>query len=147
MPFALEQLTQGLTVLAKLDPVSQGTGTTQPMTDIDMSKIQRLMIILQIGSVGGAGTVDASLKESKTAGGTYQAFTNNIAITQVTASNKVVTIEVRADQLDATYRYVQLNLTIGGNAVLVGGVALGGEAEYKPAKSQDIAAVTQRLVA
>jgi hypothetical protein len=40
-----------------------------------------------------------------------------------------------------------VNLTIGGNAVLVGGVALGGEAEYKPAKSQDIAAVTQRLVA
>jgi hypothetical protein len=111
-----------------------------------MSKIQRVMFVLQVGAVGGAGTVDASIKESKTAGGAYQAVTPALAITQVTTSNKVVTIELRADQLDAGYRYVQLNLVIGANAVLVGGVCLGGEAPAKPAKAQDIAAVAQRLV-
>jgi len=149
MPFALEQLTQALTVLAKLDPVSQGTGTTQPMTDIDIKLVRRLLIVLQIGSVGGAGTVDAKLRASKTSGGTYTDITGG-AITQVTTSNKVVTLEVRDDQLEsivgAGYRYAQLSLTIGGNSVLVGGVALGGEAEYKPAKANDIAAVIQRLV-
>ena len=36
--------------------------------------------------------------------------------------------------------------TFGANAVLVGGVCLGGEAVEKPAKANDIASVTQRLV-
>ena len=142
-----EQMTQANAILARLDPVSQGTGTTTPMTDIDISKYRRLMFILQIGAVGAAGTVDAKLRESKTSGGAYQDFTTSIAITQVTAANKVVTIEVRNDQMDATYQFVQLSLTIGGNAVLVGGVCLGGEAVQKPGKANDIAAVTQRVVA
>jgi hypothetical protein len=147
MPFALEQLTQALTVLGKMDPASTNAGTTQPITDIDMSKVRRVMFIINIGSVGGAGTVDVSIKESKTAGGSYQALTNAVAITQVTTSNKIVTVELRDDQLDAGYRYVQVNLTIGANAVVLGMTCLGGEAEAKPAKAQDIAAVAQRLVA
>jgi len=140
-----EQMTQANAIVAKLDPVSQGTGTTTPMTDIDGSKYRRLLFILQIGSVGAAGTVDAKLRESKTAGGAYQDV-SGAAITQVTASNKIVTIEIRPEQLDAGYQFVQLSLTIGANAVLVGGVCLGGEAVEKPAKANDIASVTQRLV-
>src|SRR5438132_168501 len=125
-----EQLSQQLAVVAKLDPVSQGVGTTTPMTDIDMSKYRRLMIVLQVGAIG-TGTVDPKLRESKTSGGTYQDVTGG-GITQVTASNKVVTIEIRAGMLDAGYQFVQLSLTIGTAAVLVGGVALGGEAVHKP---------------
>ena len=140
-----EQMTQANAIVAKLDPVSQGTGTTTPMTDIDGSKYRRLLFILQIGSVGAAGTVDAKLRESKTAGGAYQDVAG-AAITQVTTSNKIVTIEIRPEQLDPGYQYVQLSLTIGANAVLVGGVCLGGEAVEKPARANDIAAVTQRLV-
>jgi hypothetical protein len=140
-----EQMTQGLSVLGKIDPVSQGAGTTTPITDVDGSKFRRLMFVLQIGAVGAAGTVDAKLRESKTSGGAYQDITG-AAITQVTVSNKVVTIEVRPEQLDAGYQFVQLSLTIGTNAVLVGGVCLGGEAVEKPGKAQDIAAVGQRLV-
>jgi hypothetical protein len=145
----MERLSEALTVLAKLDPVSQGAGTTTPMTDIDISKVRRLLVVLQVGAVGGAGTVDAKLRASKTSGGTYTDITGG-AITQVTAANKVVTLEIRDDQVPgivgAGYQFVQLSLTIGTNAVLVGGVALGGEAEFKPASKNDIAAVTQRLV-
>src|SRR5262249_29898444 len=102
MPFAMEQLTQGLTILGKMDPVSQANGAAfQPSTDIDMSKVRRLMIILQVGAVGGAGTVNAQINEAKTAGGAYQALVANpLSIAQVTVSNKVVTIELRDDQLD-----------------------------------------------
>lgn len=75
---------------------------------------------------------------------------SNGSITQVTASNKVVTLEIRDDQLQSIvgngYQFIQLSVTVGTNAVLIGAVALGSEAEFKPAKSQDIAAVTQRLV-
>jgi hypothetical protein len=110
-----------------------------------MRNVQRIMWIIDVGSVGGAGTVDFKVQESKTSGGTYQDVSNT-AITQVTASNKIVTVELRADQLDAGYRYVRHNLVIGTNAVLVAVLALGGEAEYKPAKANDIGAVSQRLV-
>ena len=145
MPFALEQLSQGLTVLGVLHSQSLGAGTDNSITNIDFSKVERMMWIIDVGSVGAAGTVDFKLQESKTSGGTYQDIAGT-AITQVTASNKVVTVELRADQLDAGYRYVRHNLVIGTNAVQVCVLALGGEAEYKPAKSQDIATVAQRLV-
>jgi hypothetical protein len=148
MPFALEQLTQALTILGKLDPVSQSAATVT-ITDLDIKLVRRLMFLIQVGSVGGAGTVDAKLRASKTSGGTYTDVTSS-SITQVTTSNKVVTIEVRDDQLEnivgAGYRYVQLSLTVGTNAVLISAIALGAEAEYKPAKANDIAAVAQRLI-
>ena len=146
MPFALEQLSQGLTVLKQLPSQSLGTGTDTTLTGIDMSKVRRLLVVLNIGAVGaGPGTVDAKFRCATTSGGTYQDVSGG-AITQVSASNKVVTMELRDDQLPAGYQFVQVSITIGTNAVLIGGVALGGEAESKPAKSQDSAAVAQRLV-
>jgi hypothetical protein len=146
MPFALEQLSQGLTVLGQLPSQSLGTGTDNSITNIDMSKIQRLLFVLNIGSVGaGPGTVDFKLQQSATSGGTYSDLTGT-AITTISANNKVATVEIRADQLAAGNRYVRHNLAIGTNAVIIGVIALGGEAEYKPASKQDSAVVAQRLV-
>jgi hypothetical protein len=151
MPFVLEQLSQGLTVVGKIDPVSQANGAGSGLiSGIDMSKIQRLLFVLQIGSVGGAGTVDAKIQESASSGSGYADCSSSavgpISITQVTASNKVVTLEIRADQLSAGKRYVQLFVTIGGNAVLIAGLALGAEAEYKPATKSYTDICAQRLV-
>lgn len=149
MPFALEQLTQGLTVLAKLDPQSMAAGTDISMTNIDMQKVRRLMLLGLVGNIGAAGTVDCKLRASKTSGGAYTDIAG-AAITQITVTGKVFSIEVRDDQLEsivgAGYRFVQVSLTIGVNAVFVGAVVLAGEAEYKPAKLNDIAAVIQRVV-
>lgn len=55
-------------------------------------------------------------------------------------------MEIRADHLDPGYQFVQVSCTIAGAAVQIALVVLGGEAPYKPAKAQDIAAVTQRLL-
>ena len=149
MPFALEQLTQGLTVLAKLDPQSMAAGTDTSMTNIDMSKVRRLMLVGLVGSVGAAGTVDCKLRAAKTSGGAYTDIAGG-AITQITAGSKVFTIEVRDDELTSIvgqgYQFVQVSLTIGVNAVFVSAVVLGGQAAQKPAKASDIAAVIQRLV-
>jgi hypothetical protein len=140
-----EQMTQALSVLGKLDPQSLAAGTDNSITNIDMSKFRRIMFIVEVGSVGAAGTVDFKLQESKTSGGTYQDVTGT-AITQVTTTGKIVTVEIRAEQLDAGYQFVRHNLVIGTNAVQVAVVALGGEAVEKPGKAQDIAAVIQRVV-
>jgi hypothetical protein len=65
----------------------------------------------------------------------------------VTAGSKVLTLELRDDEVGDAQRFVKLVLTEGNSANCVcGAVVLGGEAAYKPAKANDIAAVTQRLV-
>jgi hypothetical protein len=140
-----EQLTQGLSVVGATPPQNMAVGTDTTITNIDMSKFRRLLVIVQTGTLGGSGTVDAKLRESKTSGGTYQDI-SGAGITQITANNKVATIEVRADELDAGYQFVQLSLTVGTATSQVGAIALGGEAVEKPGKASDIAAVTQRLV-
>jgi hypothetical protein len=143
-----EQLTQALAVLGWKAPASLSGATDTSITDVDIAKYKRLLFVIQIGT--NATSVDAKLRESKTSGGTYQDFTTAIAITQVTVANKIVTIEVRADQLDAGYEFVQLSVTTVG-ASICGFLCLGGEGVHKPVggsgPANDIAAVTQRLVA
>jgi hypothetical protein len=110
-----------------------------------MSKFKRVMFVLMVGSVGAAGTVDAKLQESATSGGTYTDIASS-NITQITASNKIVTLEIRADQM--TKQFCRLSVTVGTNAVLISAVGLAGEANFKPGSKSgaDIAAVAQRLV-
>src|SRR5436309_4576141 len=124
-----ETLTQRLGILGKLDPVSQGAGTTQPITDVDIKNYRRLIFFLDVGAFGASGTVDFKLQESKTAGGAYQDIANK-AITQLVASggnNRMVTVEVRQDELDAGYEFVRYNLVVGTTASLVQVVFLRDE--------------------
>jgi hypothetical protein len=142
-----EKMTEALAILGQLDPVSQGAGTTTPITNIDMSKFKRLLFIVDVGVFGASGTVDFKLRESKTSGGTYQDIANK-AITQLLAAggnNRIVTVEVRAEELDAGYQFVQGSLTIGTAASLIGILCLGGEANNKPGNKQNVAAVAQQV--
>jgi hypothetical protein len=140
-----EQLSQALSIAGtEIDPVSQAAGTVTTGA-VDMSKFHRILCVLMVGNVGGAGTVDAKLQQSATgAGGWTDVAGSNI--TTVTVSNKVVTLEIRYDQLAAGQRYVRLSITVGVNAVLIAALAIGGEAVEKPASANDVAAVAQRLV-
>jgi hypothetical protein len=146
MPFALEQLSQALSIQDKIDPVSQAAGTVNGNA-VDMSKFQRVMAVVQVGSVGASGTVTAQLQSCSAS--SFASGVNNVTAvsTTVNANNKVLTLECRADQLTPGDRYVRVQVVVGTNAVLISAVVLGGEAEYKPASRQDIAAVVQRLVA
>jgi hypothetical protein len=141
-----EQLTQQLAILGWKAPASLSGATDTSITDVDIAKYKRLLFIIQIGT--NATSVDAKLREAKTAGGTYQDI-SGAAITQVTAANKIATIEVRADELDAGYEFVQLSVTTVG-ASICGFICLGGEGVHKPAGGtvggNDISNVTQRLV-
>jgi hypothetical protein len=141
-----EQLTQALAIVGAKHPASlNGTDTT--ITDIDISKYKRLLFILDVGTTFST-SVDAKLRESKTSGGSYQDI-SGAAITQITAASKIATIEIRADELDPGYEFVQLSITTGG-ATVVGAICLGGEGVHKPVggsgPGNDIGAVTQRLV-
>ena len=140
-----EQLSQALSIAAaEIDPVSQAAGTVTGGA-VDQSKFHRSLFVLMVGSVGGGGTVDAKLQQSATGSGGWTDVTGS-NITQVTAGNKIVTLEIRPEQLTAGQRYVRLSVTVAVNAVLIAALALGGEAVQKPASVNDVAAVIQRLV-
>lgn len=138
-----EQMTQALSLGTPVHPVSQGVGTADSGS-LDMQKFRRAMFVVNVGSVGGAGTVDAKLQESSDNSTFTDLSGTNVSITQITTSNKVATLEVRAGQI--TKRYVRCRVTVGGNAVLIAVNALGGEAVIKPGNQNDAAAVAQRQV-
>jgi hypothetical protein len=139
------QLSQALSLAGtEIDPVSQGVGTVTS-GGVDLSKFKRVLFVLQVGAVGGAGTVDAKLQQSAAVSSGYADIANS-NITQVTTANQIVTLEIRSDQLSAGKRYARLSVTVGGNAVLIAALVLGGEAVEKPASANDITAVAQRLV-
>jgi hypothetical protein len=140
-----EQLSQALSLAGtELDPVSQAVGTVTS-GGVDLQKFRRALFVLQVGAVGAAGTVDAKLQQSASLATSYTDIAGS-NITQITVSNKIVTLELRAGQLTGANRYVRLSVTVGGNAVLLSALAIGGEAIDKPGSAQDVAAVAQRLV-
>jgi hypothetical protein len=140
-----EQLSQSLSFAGtELDPVSQGVATVNT-GGVDMTKFERVLFVIMVGAVGGAGTVDAKLRSSATVNGTY-ADISGASITQITASNKIATLEIKSTQMPSGQPFCRMDVTVGGNAVLIAALAVGGEAHQKPASAQDIAAVTQRKV-
>jgi len=152
MPFALEQLTQGLSVIDVLNSQSVNNASVNSAVGVDMSKFRRVLFIIQAASLGAAGTLDGRLQSS--ASSSFASGVHNISnsnLTQITANNALATIEVSAD-LVASYnagdRYVRLNLTGGGNAITVAALAVAGEGVEKPAKNNDLNTtyLSQRVV-
>jgi hypothetical protein len=153
MPFALEQLTQGLSVADVLNQQSVNNASISS-AGIDMTKFRRAMYVIQAASLGAAGTLDGRLQSCSAAN--FASGVHNIAgtnLTQITTSttpgnNAVATVEIRDDQLTAGDRYLRLQLTGGGNAITVGAVGLGGEGDWKPANKNDVnnTYLSQRIV-
>ncbi len=140
MPFALEQLTQGLAVAGQIKSQTLNN-SNDSCTDIDMSKFRRVLVVVNVGA--NTGSLVVKLQDATSKGGTY-ADISGAALTAITAANKVATIEIRDDQ---TRGWLKVVATEGNSSnCAVGCLALGGEGDWKPANAQDIAAVTQRLV-
>jgi hypothetical protein len=139
-----EQLTQQLSIAAVVSPQTLN-GSTGTSGAVDASKFRRIMAVISIGA--NAGSITAQFQSSATSGGSYANVSGGPTVTAITAANEQATIELRDDELAAGQRYVKLTITEGNSANAVcSGVVLGGEAELKPAKNQDPAAVVQRNV-
>jgi hypothetical protein len=142
-----EQLTQALSVCDVINTQSVNN-TNVNSIGIDLSKFHRALFVIQAGGVGNAGTIDGRLQSS--ANSNFSGVTNiaNSNLAQITTANALATIEVRADQVATTDRYVRLQLTGGGNAVTVGAIGLGAEAGHKPGNAADLNTtyLSQRVV-
>jgi hypothetical protein len=140
-----EQLTQSLAVVAQI-PCSNHTNNTDTSANVaDMSVFRRVITYLDVGATTG-GNVSLyyySSANSNMAGSTNlgNATGYNVTTANGNTANRVLSLEVRADQLPAGHRYVRPVLTVGAAAVNVGLICLGGECAYKPASQFNTANV------
>jgi hypothetical protein len=146
-----EQLSQALSFAGNPGyPQNLAPGTLDT-GGIDMQKFRRAMFTVVAGTLGASATVDFKLQVSTDAStyldlATASPSAQNVSITTITANNKVASLELRAGQMPAGYRYVRARCTVGVAASQVCTFALGGEAVDKPGAVNDVAAVTQRQV-
>ncbi len=135
-----EAMTQGLSVADVLNTQTVNNASINSL-GINMANFKRAMYIIQLGSLGAGGTLDGRLQSCSLAN--FASNVHNIAntnLTQITTAttpgnNALATIEIRADQVvsnNAADQFVRLQLTGGGNAITVGAIGLGGEADHKP---------------
>jgi hypothetical protein len=140
-----EQLSQALSVGAA--PVHPQTlnNSNASTGGLDMTRFHRAMFIVDIGSITNGGSVTAKLQES--ADNTSFTDVASGSATAVTSSSKVITLEIRNDQLSSGKRYCRVNVAeTAGQAAVCTCIPLGGEAVQKPASNNDHTSVTQRLV-
>jgi hypothetical protein len=144
-----EQLTQCLSIAASpINPASINTGDADT-GGIDMSKFRRALFVLHVGAFGADATVDAKIQESADNSNWDDHPGPNAAITQLAAAdgdNRLVTLEIRSDQLSAGKRYARVRVTVGTAATILSCLPLAGETPNKPAKQHNITAVAEQKV-
>ena len=141
-----EKLTQGLAIVATVDPDATTAGAVNSDA-VDMQKFNQAIFIVMAGTLGSSATLDMKLQDSDASGGTFTDITG-FAITQLTQagtddSDKQAAIVIRADQLNADARYVRAVVTVGTATSDVAMIALGSDAVYKPASDYDLASVAE----
>lgn len=127
-----------ITVLAKLDPVSQGAATVTTAW-VRVSDYHQLLAELNVGAMGASGTIDAKLEQATDGSGTGAKIVTGSAITQLTQagtdSNKQVLINV-ADvaKLDIAgdFDYVRLSVTVAVAASLIAARLYGINPRFGP---------------
>ncbi len=141
-----KKLSEAVAVVACIDPDAYGTGA-QTSDWIDMSKFERVLFIVQAGTLGSSATLDFKVQQSAADSGTNPADISGKAITQLTEagtdSDKQALVEVRADELTAGYRYIAGVLTVGTATSDAGVLAIASEPNYGPAYDYDLASVDE----
>ena len=123
------------TIVAKLDPVSQGAATVTTGW-VRASDWYRLLAVLSVGAMTATGTIDAKLQQATDGSGTGAKDVTGSAITQLTQasgdSNKIVAINLDVSKLDIAndFDYVRLSITVAVAASLISAVLYGLSARY-----------------
>lgn len=143
------RLAEMLSVLATIDPVSQGAGTVTTGW-IPAANHERFMALLQTGVMGASGTLDAKLQQAQDNAGTGAKDVTGKAIAQIvkaSGDNKQAEINLRADELDLAngFTFFRLSITVGTAASLIAASVLGGVAKNGPASALNQAGVVQNI--
>ncbi|MDE2441949.1 MAG: hypothetical protein KGP14_13075 [Betaproteobacteria bacterium] len=143
------RLAEQLSVLATIDPVSQGAGTVTTGW-IPAANHERFLALVQTGVMGASGTLDAKLQQAQDSGGTGAKDVTGKALAQIvkaSGDNKQAEINLRAEELDLAnnFTYFRLSITVGTAASLIAASVLGGVAKNGPASALNQAGVVQNI--
>ena len=132
-------------VVATIDPDAYAASTVNS-DEVDMSKFERILAIVEAGTLGASATLDATLQSATTSGGSFSNITGK-AITQLTQagtdSDKQAIMNLRADELTAGHRYVRLQIVVAVATSDCGGIVLGLDPRHGPASDNDLASVDE----
>lgn len=127
-----------VTLVEKLDPVSEAPGTVQTGW-VQVADFHQLLAELDVGVLGAAATIDAKLEQATDAGGTGVKDVTGSVITQLTKvgadDNKSVLINLNPQKLDVDndFDHVRLSVTVGVAASLIAARVYGLNARFGPA--------------
>jgi len=138
--FTNQKPSEGLGLLATIDPVSQAAGTISTAW-IDQATYLAMLAVIQTGVLGASATVDAKLQQATDNAGTGVKDITGKAITQIvkaSGDNKQVMINMKEADLDTEggFRYVRLSITVGTAASLVAAQLYGAIPRFMPASNQ-----------
>lgn len=135
-------------VVATIDPDAQAAGTST--SDWAPAKdFERLMAIIEAGTLGASATLDAKLQQATDSSGTGAKDITGKAITQLTQagtdSDKQAIINVRGDELDVNnlFTHVAIVMTVATATSDTSAILLGISGRYNPASDFDLGSVDE----
>jgi hypothetical protein len=145
------QISEQLAVVGVIDPDAYAANTYLTGA-IDMSEYRKVMFIVQVGTLGTSATIDFTIQESATSGGTYTDVggdgTATHAIAQVTQagtdqSDTQHIIEIDASEMGAGMRYLKGELVVGTAASDAAVLAVAAPTRYQPVAHMDSVTVAE----
>ena len=137
-----KKLSEAVAVVACIDPDAYTTGA-QTSDWIDMADFERVMFIVQAGSLGSSATLNFKVQQSAAANGANPADITGKEITELTEagtdSDKQAIVEVAAAELTDGYRYIAGVMTVGTATSDAGVIAIAANPNYGPASDYDLA--------
>ena len=136
-----------LSILATIDPVSQGAGTVTTGW-VNVANYHALLAVIQTGVLGVAATLDGKVQQAQDNAGTGVKDVATKAIVQIvkaTGDNKQALINLKPEDVDNIngFGFIRLSLTVGVAASLVSGQLLGVNPRYATADAFIQAGVVQ----
>ncbi len=141
-----EQLTQSLNFNTPIQPQQLTATTTVNSGSVDLQYCRRAIFTFNMGTFGGTSPTCSAAATIQTSpdNATWTNEANDSTLT-ITAQNTGLTKEIRAGMLSAGKRYARLQVvcTIGGTSptIPIAGLAIGSEADHKPANVKNDTAV------
>jgi hypothetical protein len=141
-----QKLSESLSLLATLDPASVAVGTVSTGW-VNVGNHAALMALIGTGVNGTGATIDANIQQAASAAGAGAKAVTGKSITQiqqsVSGNNKQAIINFKTEDLDTTngFCYVNITVTVGVAASIVGAALFGGFARFSDAATFNQAAV------
>ena len=136
-----------LSILATIDPISQGAGTVTSGW-VALANFHALLATVETGVMGASGTLDAKIQQAQDNVGTGAKDVPTKAIVQIlkaAGDNKQAFINMKPEDLDNIngFGFVRLSITVGVAASLVAGKLIGVNPRYAAADAFNQAGMVQ----